>query len=78
MVNQKIARVERIDEIVARASRAVRRFGADRVLLAPDCGFATFADNPIASASLAAGKLKAIAQAARILREQSLSTEVGG
>ena len=78
VVNQKRAQVEPIDEIVARASRAVRRFGADRVLLAPDCGFATFADNPIASASLAADKLKAIAQAARILREQILSTEVGG
>jgi len=38
------------------------------VLLNPDCGFATFADNPIASARLAEAHLAAIAGAARTLR----------
>ena len=33
-------------------------------------GFATFADNPLASAKIAEGKLKAIADAARQLREK--------
>jgi 5-methyltetrahydropteroyltriglutamate--homocysteine methyltransferase len=42
--------------------------GADRVLLTPDCGFATFADNPVASADIAEAKLRAIVQAAEILR----------
>jgi 5-methyltetrahydropteroyltriglutamate--homocysteine methyltransferase len=43
-------------------------FGPDRVLLNPDCGFATFADNPLASAQVAEAKLAAIVQAARVLR----------
>jgi 5-methyltetrahydropteroyltriglutamate--homocysteine methyltransferase len=69
VVNQKSPRVETADEVFARAERAVKLFGKERVLLNPDCGFATFADNPIASAEVATGKLKAIAEAARRLRE---------
>jgi len=67
VVNQKHARVETVDEIVARARRATELFGAERVLLTPDCGFATFADNPVASASVAEAKLRAIAAAAAVL-----------
>ncbi len=65
-------RVESSEEVISRASKAVQLFGSDRVLLAPDCGFATFADNPIASAAIAAGKLKSIAQAAEILRKKEI------
>jgi 5-methyltetrahydropteroyltriglutamate--homocysteine methyltransferase len=43
-------------------------FGPERLLLTPDCGFATFADNPVASATVAEAKLRAIAQAALVLR----------
>jgi 5-methyltetrahydropteroyltriglutamate--homocysteine methyltransferase len=43
--------------------------GADRVLLTPDCGFATFADNPVASARVAEAKLRAIVEAATELRK---------
>jgi 5-methyltetrahydropteroyltriglutamate--homocysteine methyltransferase len=68
VVNQKHQRVEPIEEIVARGRQAVALFGADRVLLNPDCGFATFADQPLATARLAQQKLRAIADAARILR----------
>jgi len=35
------------------------------LLLHPDCGFATFADNPICSMQVAEGKLAAIAQASQ-------------
>jgi len=70
VVNQKTPRVETADEVLARAERAVQLFGVERVLLNPDCGFATFADNPIASARVATGKLAAIAQASRALRER--------
>jgi len=59
--------VETPAEIVAQARRAVEVFGADRVLLTPDCGFATFADSPVASARGAEDKLRAIARAAAIL-----------
>jgi 5-methyltetrahydropteroyltriglutamate--homocysteine methyltransferase len=70
VVNQKHARVETVDEIMDRAASAIDLFGADRLLLNPDCGFATFADNPVTSASVAEAKLAAIVQAAARLRER--------
>jgi 5-methyltetrahydropteroyltriglutamate--homocysteine methyltransferase len=70
VVNQKLDRVESIEEIVARAESAVAIFGPDRVLLNPDCGFATFADNPLASAEVAEAKLSAINRAAQALRRK--------
>ncbi len=70
VVNQKSPRVESVDEIVAAAERAIAVFGAQRVMLTPDCGFATFADNPIAPAEIAERKLSSIVQAARILRSK--------
>ena len=74
VVNQKHARIEGTDEILAKAERAIELFGARRVLLNPDCGFATFADNPVSSAALAEAKLEAIARAAQVLRERHLAT----
>jgi 5-methyltetrahydropteroyltriglutamate--homocysteine methyltransferase len=70
VVNQKAPRIESHQEVFSRAARAVRLFGRDRVLFAPDCGFATFADNPIAPAAIATGKLKTIVEVARLLREK--------
>lgn len=70
VVNQKLDRVESDREILARAEAAVGLFGPGRVLLNPDCGFATFADNPVASAEVAEAKLAAIVRAARVLRER--------
>ncbi len=70
VVNQKLDRVEPVEELVARAEAAARLLGPDRVLLNPDCGFATFADNPLASAAVAEAKLAAIAEAARRLRDK--------
>jgi len=68
VVNQKLDRIEPVEEIVARARRAVETVGPERVLLTPDCGFATFADSPVASAAVAEAKLRAVVQAARLLR----------
>lgn len=68
VVNQKDPAVESVEAIVARGREAIALLGADRVLLTPDCGFATFADNPIASAGIAERKLGAIAEAAERLR----------
>ena len=68
VVNQKHDRVETVEEIAERARRAVKLFGADRVLLTPDCGFATFADNPVTSAQVAEAKLRAIVEAAELVR----------
>lgn len=68
VVNQKHVRVESVEEIEAKARRAIDLFGKDRVLLNPDCGFATFADNPITAADIAEKKLAAMAEASRRLR----------
>lgn len=68
VVNQKHSEVESVDRIVAKAQAAIDLFGAERVLLNPDCGFATFADNPVSSAVTAEKKLQAIAAAAAQLR----------
>ncbi len=68
--NQKHAHVESVDSIVAHVEQAIQLFGAERLLLTPDCGFATFADNPLNSERVAEAKLHALAQAAQILRER--------
>ena len=63
VVNQKLDQVESVEEISRRISAAVDLFGRERVLLTPDCGFATFADNPVASSAVAEAKLSAIVEA---------------
>ena len=68
VVNPKHDRVEPVEEITARGRRAIALFGAERVVLTPDCGFATFADNPVASPDVAKAKLTAIVRAAQVLR----------
>ena len=54
----------------ANVAEMTRVLGPERVLLTPACGFATFADNPIASAEVAEGKLTAMAVASARLRER--------
>ena len=68
VVNQKLDSVESVEAIIAKATEAMSFLGRDRIWLNPDCGFATFADNPIASAEVAEVKLKAMALAAKQLR----------
>lgn len=68
--NQKLTHVEPVEEIVRKGERAIQAFGAARVLLNPDCGFATFADSPVNSAKIAEEKLANIARAAGLLRER--------
>ncbi|MGZ5230887.1 MAG: 5-methyltetrahydropteroyltriglutamate--homocysteine methyltransferase [Burkholderiales bacterium] len=70
VVNQKLDRIESVEEIVAKIERAVSIFGPQRVLLNPDCGFATFADNPVSSASVAEAKLANMVHASRQLRDR--------
>lgn len=68
VVNQKSRDVEPVADIVARARAAIEILGPERVLLTPDCGFATFADNPVTSAALAQAKLANIVEASRVMR----------
>ncbi|MSU63627.1 MAG: 5-methyltetrahydropteroyltriglutamate--homocysteine methyltransferase [Pedosphaera sp.] len=71
VVNQKHERIETLDEIDAKIRTSVALFGKERVLLTPDCGFATFADNPVASAKVAEDKLRQMVQARDRFRERS-------
>jgi 5-methyltetrahydropteroyltriglutamate--homocysteine methyltransferase len=72
VVNQKLDRVETVEEVAVKAEKAIRLFGKERVLLTPDCGFATFADNPVSAANVAEAKLRQMAQARDRLREESV------
>jgi 5-methyltetrahydropteroyltriglutamate--homocysteine methyltransferase len=62
IINQKRQELEPVEEPLARAEQAVRSLGRDRVLLTTDCGFATFADNPIVTVGLAEAKLRLLAE----------------
>lgn len=68
VVNQKCAHTEAAADIEGKIAEAVNLFGRERVLLHPDCGFATFADNPICGMASAEEKLKAIVAAAERVR----------
>jgi 5-methyltetrahydropteroyltriglutamate--homocysteine methyltransferase len=68
VVNQKLDRVETVEEIVAKLEAAVAVFGPHRVLINPDCGFATFADNPVTSATVAESKLTNMVRASAEMR----------
>ena len=69
VVNQKHGETESSAFVKDKIVQAVNAFGRDRVLLHPDCGFATFADNPICGTEGAEAKLAVIAAAARAVRE---------
>jgi 5-methyltetrahydropteroyltriglutamate--homocysteine methyltransferase len=64
VVNQKHIDTEAVEDVAAKIGHAIDLFGRERVLLHPDCGFATFADNPICSATSAEAKLGVIKRAA--------------
>jgi 5-methyltetrahydropteroyltriglutamate--homocysteine methyltransferase len=68
--NQKTEAIETVESVVLHLEKAVALFGPERVLISPDCGFATFADNPVSSASTAVAKLSTLTKAAAILRER--------
>ncbi len=63
VVNQKLDAIETPEAIRASVDLGTNLFGKERLLLTPDCGFATFADNPVASAKTAEAKLHSIVQA---------------
>lgn len=57
LVNPKLDTVESLEELMPKARLALNLVGRERLLLNPDCGFATFADNPVTSHQVAAAKL---------------------
>jgi 5-methyltetrahydropteroyltriglutamate--homocysteine methyltransferase len=70
VVNPRSDRVEAPEEIAASVRGALAHVAPGAVFLNPDCGFGTFSARPLNSPEIAARKLAAMAQAARILRAE--------
>jgi 5-methyltetrahydropteroyltriglutamate--homocysteine methyltransferase len=70
VVNPRIAEVESADSIMRRVDLVLQHVSPEQVYLNPDCGFGTFASRAMNSSEIAARKLRAIAEAAAILRER--------
>lgn len=70
VVNPRTEDVEAPEAIIARVEEALRFYRPDQVFLNPDCGFACFANRCVSDDATAAGKLRAMADAARRLRER--------
>jgi 5-methyltetrahydropteroyltriglutamate--homocysteine methyltransferase len=71
VVNPRTDTVETPEAIVARVTEAMRAMPAGAISLNPDCGFGTFANRPMNTPDIAARKLAAIAEAARLLRSRA-------
>jgi methionine synthase II (cobalamin-independent) len=70
VVNPRTDEPEPVEQIVARAERALKHFPPERMFLNPDCGFACFAHRGVNDEHTATEKLRHIAGAARILRDR--------
>ncbi len=68
VVNPRTDEIEDPAQIVQRVRDLASAIGHDRIHLNPDCGFGTFAERPMNSASIAQAKVAALVEAARILR----------
>jgi 5-methyltetrahydropteroyltriglutamate--homocysteine methyltransferase len=68
VVNPRTDAIESVGDVRSAVERALAAYPADRLFLNPDCGFGTFANRPMNSAEVAAGKIAAMAAAARQLR----------
>src|SRR5690606_36551819 len=68
VVNPRTEGLESIDSIVERGKEAAKLLSPEKIFLNPDCGFGTFAQRPMNTPETAANNLKAMVQAAEILR----------
>jgi 5-methyltetrahydropteroyltriglutamate--homocysteine methyltransferase len=68
VVNPRTGEIEAPEAIAARVREVAAILGPERIFLNPDCGFGTFAERPVADAGVAFRKLRALAEAATILR----------
>lgn len=70
VVNPRTDEVEEPEAIVKKVREALKFFDPDKIYLNPDCGFGTFAERCVNTADTAYGKLKAITEAAEMLRKE--------
>ena len=70
VVNPRTDEIETPEQIVSRTKELLAYFDPDKIFLNPDCGFGTFAERNINTSEIAERKLRAIAQAASMLRAE--------
>jgi 5-methyltetrahydropteroyltriglutamate--homocysteine methyltransferase len=70
VVNPRTEEVEEPETIVGRVKEVLAFFAPDKIYLNPDCGFGTFAERCVNTSETAYLKLKAMSEAAEILRRE--------
>ena len=70
VVNPRSDEIESPPQIVDRVKEILKYFDPDKVFLNPDCGFGTFAERNINTPEIAEQKLRAMSQAADMLRAE--------
>ncbi|MGE3507520.1 MAG: cobalamin-independent methionine synthase II family protein [Vicinamibacterales bacterium] len=71
VVNPRTDAVESPTQIVASVERALASYAPEQIFLNPDCGFGTFANRPMNAWEVAADKLRAMVEAAHVLRRSA-------
>jgi 5-methyltetrahydropteroyltriglutamate--homocysteine methyltransferase len=70
VVNPRTEHTETPQEVIAQVEKALEFYEPSQLWLNPDCGFGTFSNSPVNTAPLAEAKMKAIGDAAVILRKR--------
>lgn len=70
VVNPRTDDIEEPAAIVQSVKRVLQFFDPDKITLNPDCGFGTFAERCVNTPAVAYRKLKAIGEAAKLLRRE--------
>jgi 5-methyltetrahydropteroyltriglutamate--homocysteine methyltransferase len=70
VVNPRTDEIESPAMIVQRVKQVLKFFAPDKIYLNPDCGFGTFAERCVNTPEMAYRKLRAISEAAELLRRE--------
>jgi len=71
-VNPRTDVAESVESIVERSREALQYWSPENIFLNPDCGFGCFANRCVNEENIAAAKLKAMVEAAKVLRSDVL------
>lgn len=70
VVNPRTDSIESWERIVSRVEQAMKLIPKEKILLNPDCGFATFANRPVSTLEVIEAKLKQLKKAQQYLKEK--------
>lgn len=70
VINPRTDEIESVDFIVQKAEEALKYFAPEKIFLNTDCGFGCFAERCVNDEENAFKKLKAMVEAAKVLRER--------